>query len=300
MLDGLVNFRGTAMRDSWHAAKIEVDAGEVELLSHLLHEAGCNGIVEDLSGGARATVTAYFDASRESSAALSSRIGSLAREFEALSDLKIDVETLSADEPKKNWRQWFKPFEITRGIFVTPSWERFVPEPGQTAITIDPGMAFGTGLHETTRLCAEAIGGKLREATCPLSVLDVGTGSGLLAIIARKLGAGRVAAVENDPDALAVAIENFAMNGAEPCESSLGIAEVGGTFDVVVANILLLTLIELKDELVAKLAPKGLLVLSGITHDQEERLKNAFSPPLVFKMTRRMGEWSCMCFEYLS
>ncbi|HPM41291.1 MAG TPA: 50S ribosomal protein L11 methyltransferase [bacterium] len=285
------------MKDSWHEARIEVDAGEVELLSHLLHELGCNGVVEEPSVGARATVKAYFDASKESPSALSSRISSLACEFKALSNIRIDVATLSANEWKQNWRQWFKPFEITRGIFVTPSWERFSPEPGHTAVTIDPGMAFGTGLHETTRLCAEAIGEKLCEAPSPLSLLDVGTGSGLLAIIAEKLGAGRIAAVENDPDALAVAVENFAKNGAEHCESSLEIARVEGRFDIVVANILLLTLIELKDELVAKLAPGGTLVLSGITHDQEERLKNAFSPPLAFEKATQMGEWSCMLFK---
>lgn len=280
------------MRESWHAATIEAGAAEAEILSHLLHQAGCNGIVEEVPPAAnRLRLTAYFSAAEEDAATLASRLRSALAPFAVLSGLAINIVTSASNEWRENWRQWFKPFAIVPGIIVSPSWESYRPAAGEALITLDPGMAFGTGLHQTTKLCAEAIARDPRG-----SLLDVGTGSGLLAIIARRLGMHTIVAVENDPDALAVAEENFAINGVDAVTTAGDLAVIDGAFDIVVANILLLTLIELRDRLVGRVAPGGRLILSGITRDQEERIAQTFAPPLALAGTTRLDEWSCMTF----
>ena len=271
------------MRESWHAVTIRIKAEDVEIASHLLHEAGCNGIVEEpANGDAPALITAYFNATDEEQSALALRIREAFAPFPSIAGIDIAIVTSAANEWQENWRQWFRPFSIVPGIVVAPSWEQYAPRDGESVITLDPGMAFGTGLHQTTKLCAEAIYKtvgilKHQEKGRRLdSLLDVGTGSGLLAIIARNLGFEKIAAVENDPDALMVARENFEINKISGVATHASLDEVKDAFDLVVANILLLTLVELRDKLIAATAPGGTLILSGITGDQEARIAEAF------------------------
>jgi ribosomal protein L11 methyltransferase len=160
-------------------------------------------------------------------------------------------------------------------------------------------MAFGTGTHPTTALCLAAISEAVT-ARPGLSVLDVGTGSGLLAIAARKLGAGRTVAVDVDPVAVRVAGENAARNGVALELSGAPAGEVRGAFDLVVANILANTLVELAPALDARLAPGGTLVLSGILAPQADEVRAAHvarglrpAPP----RERREGEWVALVLE---
>lgn len=281
------------MKEIWHSVTIEIAREDSGTASHLFHEAGCNGVWEDeLKGQNRVRLCAYFRADKTQSE-LSDNLKNAFKPFPAFASLTLGIVTSAQNEWRDKWRQWFKPFEIASGLIVAPSWEEYKTKTGETLITLDPGMAFGTGLHETTKLCAEAIFNSLAGRS---SLLDVGTGSGLLAIVAAKLGVQKIAAVENDPDAVLVARENFKINGIEGIEVASSLDLVAEKFEIVVANILLMTLIELKDRLVHALAPKGILILSGITRDQEERLKAAFSPPLDLVKTTTMKEWSCMIF----
>ena len=285
------------MREFWHAAKIELERDGVDLASHLLFEAGCNGIVEEAQpAGEVAVLTAYFSAEGEEASALSSRIISAFAPHPLLAAARMEIVTSEANEWRDSWRQWFKPFAIVPGVVVSPSWEDYKPKEDEMVITLDPGMAFGTGLHQTTQLCAQAIFDACSSASTPASLLDVGTGSGLLAMVAHKLGVRRIFVVENDPDALAVAGENFELNGVRGIGEANQLSTEGATFDLVVANILLLTLIELRDSLVERTALGGLLVLSGITEDQEQKILETFSPVLKLISTTRKDEWSCMTF----
>lgn len=283
------------MKESWHAVTIKIAGEDIETASHLFHEAGCNGVLED-----DGLVRAYFSADIDQKT-LRARLTESFKLFPAFNGLSFEIVTSAQNDWREGLRQWFKPFEIVPGIVVAPSWEKYRPTHGEKVITLDPGMAFGTGLHETTKLCANAIShlvpisDPLALDPSPLALLDVGTGSGLLAIVARRLGIKKISAVENDPDAAEVARENFRINGCAGIKIAPSLDQIESKFDVIVANILLLTLTELKDKLIGHLAGDS-LILSGITNDQEEKLENAFSPPLTLKEITRMGEWSCMTF----
>jgi ribosomal protein L11 methyltransferase len=172
----------------------------------------------------------------------------------------------------EGWKKDFRPLDVGR-VRVRPSWIHEPPPPGAVEVVIDPGMAGAT-------------------------VLDVGTGSGLLAIAARKLGAARVAANDVDPKAVEVARENAAANGVELEIVEAPLPGIPGTFDVVVANILANTLVELAPELAAKLAPGGVLLLSGLLHPQEDEVRRAYvALGLAPLPGRREGEWSLVALE---
>jgi ribosomal protein L11 methyltransferase len=171
------------------------------------------------------------------------------------------------------------------------------PPPGSAEVVLDPGMAFGTGTHATTSLCLGAIDDFLARRP-GASMLDVGTGSGLLAIAARKLGAGRVAANDNDPVAVAVAAENAARNGADLELTGEPPAAIPGRFDLVVANILANVLVELAPELAGRMAPGGELVLAGILVPQEEEVRAPFAAQGLLPLPgERRGEWSLLRFR---
>jgi len=187
------------------------------------------------------------------------------------------------------------PLQVGR-VFLRPSWIEAEPPPGSVEVVLDPGMAFGTGTHPTTALCLEAVGDFLSRRP-GAAVLDVGTGSGLLAIAARRLGAGRVVATDNDPVALRVAAENASRNGAALELIEAPLASVAGAFDLVVANILANVLVELAPELSGHLSPGGELVLAGVLVPQEEEVRAAFAGRGLEGLSgSREGEWSLLRF----
>jgi ribosomal protein L11 methyltransferase len=197
-----------------------------------------------------------------------------------------------------NWKVHFKPVRIGERLVIKPTWEEYQKLPEDLVIQIDPGMAFGTGAHPTTRMCLESMericlhenGGKL-----PSPVLDVGTGSGVLSIAAALLGAERIVAVDIDPEAVRVTQENLELNEVASVveASTTPLDEVSGEFVVVVANILAEELVRLAGELSAKLAPGGWLILSGILTEKAEMVAAAF-PELEMIESPREAEWSCL------
>lgn len=194
---------------------------------------------------------------------------------------------------KTRWRDLFHPMQVSPRLVVSPSWERMPVLPaGTREIEIDPGMAFGTGQHETTQLCLRAV-----DALCTQSsrVLDVGTGSGILAIAARLLGAREVAGTDNDPDAIRVARENAGKNQVEIDFSETPLDALQGTFDLVLANILAPTLVEMARSIARRLAPGGVCVLAGILLPQADGVIAAYAAaglPLVQR--DEIGEWVCL------
>jgi ribosomal protein L11 methyltransferase len=194
----------------------------------------------------------------------------VARELGAETPLEIAEQDWSVA-----WRKHHRTMRVGPRSWVHPPWEP-APSPG-AAVVIDPGMAFGTGSHATTALCLERCDELLSDVP-GTDLLDVGTGSGVIAILARKLGAGRVAATDNDPIALEAARAAAALNGVSGIEWALTSdpGSVSGEFGIVIANILLNTLEELSPRIAGKVAPGGHLVLSGLLSAQGDAAERAY------------------------
>jgi ribosomal protein L11 methyltransferase len=213
----------------------------------------------------------------------------------ARAELGGAVAEVTDEDWGEGWKKDFRPLDVGR-VRVRPSWIDEPTPPGAVEVVLDPGMAFGTGTHPTTSLCLAALS-DLLTARPGASVLDVGTGSGLLAIAARKLGAGRVAANDEDPVAVRVAGENAARNGAALELTVDPVEAIAGTFDVVVANILANVLVALAPALATKVAPGGVLLLSGILAPQEDEVRRAHVAQGLAPVPggdRRQGEWSLL------
>ena len=207
------------------------------------------------------------------------------------------VEEIVGDAWRDAWKEHYRPFSLTPGLVVRPPWEEYEPQPGERVLELEPGRAFGTGLHATTTLVARALSAeksRLKDAR----VLDVGTGSGILGLAALLLGADRVVLTDIDPDAIEVARENAARNGLLERVSLHATTdlEAFGTFPVVVANIEARVLVPMAKELSARLAPGGLLVLSGILVGQEDEVRSAYAA-LSPVSTEVSGEWVALAFH---
>lgn len=189
-------------------------------------------------------------------------------------------------------QEQFPPTQISARLWIVPSWHQ-VPEPPAIAVRLDPGVAFGTGTHPTTRLCLAWLDANLKSGA---NVLDYGCGSGILAIAAGKLGAAQIVGTDIDPQALAAARANSMTNGVPASytdPNSLGAA----TFDVVLANILSNPLKLLAPALVARVAPHGALVLSGVLERQADEVIAAYraaDPTLNLGVWRADDGWVCL------
>jgi ribosomal protein L11 methyltransferase len=186
------------------------------------------------------------------------------------------------------WKEHYRPVRAGRRVVVTPPWQEYDAKESDVVVVLDPGMAFGTGTHPTTRLCLTALEDELKPGD---AVFDVGTGSGILAIAAVLLGASRVDAVDIEPVSVRQAKENFERNNvADRVRIAEGSADkagsFGGTYDLVLANIIARILVEISSDLVAAVRPGGTLVLSGIIEPKEEDVLQAFRR-LGFELRRR-------------
>jgi ribosomal protein L11 methyltransferase len=211
-----------------------------------------------------------------------------------------EVHQVRQEDWAEDWKQHFRAVRIGSRLVVKPTWEPFGLEKGDVVVALDPGMAFGTGTHGTTRLCLEALARRFDQAPLPDRVLDVGTGSGILAIAAAALGASRVLACDIDQTACDTARENARLNGVEERLEVTGrpLSELEGQFEMVLANILAEENIRLAPELVAKLADGGTLILSGILHEKEPPVIEAFRAyGLAGPEISRQEEWSCLVYR---
>jgi ribosomal protein L11 methyltransferase len=192
------------------------------------------------------------------------------------------------------WKEHYKPLRIGRHLVVCPAWETVDRRPGDILLRMDPGMAFGTGLHPTTRMCLEVLETRTLSG---MDVLDMGTGSGILAIAAARLGARSVLALDTDQVAVESAGENCALNDVAESvvvrRGSLADLEPFHQWDLILANILAPVLIEmLRDGVAAHLRPGGAMVLSGIIEDQTSEVEAALeSQGLVLLERLQINDW---------
>ncbi len=300
------------MKDEWIVIEVKVKGEFVDLVSAVLAEHGCSGTVveerkldtffvpdDDLNPAADYVLKTYFDAVSDPQA-LVAELEVIFRNMPILKNQTFSLQSgseIKMEDWSESWKQNFSTFHIGGRLVVRPSWEDYIPQADEVVIEIDPGMAFGTGTHGTTQLCLETIAELLNYSDPPVNMLDVGTGSGILALGAAALGCPEIIANDIDPIACHVARENIEKNHyAEQVEiSETPLEELPGQFELIVANILAEENIRLRHDLFEHLSPGGWLVLSGVLQEKEQLVRDGFSDlPLEFFPSRYQDEWVCL------
>ena len=226
-----------------------------------------------------------------------------ARFFEMGIEAELLQRTVDESEWENSWKQYYKPVFVGERIAVIPKWEEYEQKPTDVVIKMDPGMAFGTGTHETTRLCLLLIEKYMQKGS---TVLDVGTGSGILSICAEKLGAGKICAYDIDAVAVRVAKENFADNGCKNIECGVSdlVRDVqmpnGKPFDMVIANIVADIIIRMLPDLHKFIRRDTTLLLSGIIADSAQRVRQC-AEENGFVMIEEISEndWKGFAMRYI-
>ena len=253
---------------NWKEVNVEVDKESFEAVANIMNELGSNGLVFDESEN-RVKLTAYYNDDENFPLLLET----LKKRIHELTDYALNAgETVIIVQERKdedwttNWHKFFKPLEIGEKFIIAPSWEN-PEEKERKIIRIDPGMAFGIGSHETTRLCIEQmekhIGGNLQGKR----MLDIGTGTGILAIAAAHLGIEDIVAVDIDPVAVEAARENIRINQVgDKVEVLQGdmTENVRGSFSIITANLIHNLVIKLLPSLPPFLEEDAITILSGI------------------------------------
>ena len=272
---------------------VDVSAEEADEAGAYLFELGAQG-VEERDGMTLSKSTGLGIVTLV--AAFADRVAAEAALAEVDASWSPRIEEIVGDAWRDAWKEHYHPFALTPRITVRPPWEEHAPtRDDERVLELEPGRAFGTGLHATTSLVARVLDREAARFSGKV-VLDVGTGSGILALVALVLGAVKVVAVDVDPEAVAVTRENATRNGlADRVEASTtDIADIPGTFPVVVANIEARVLVPLAEELGARVDAGGLLVLSGILAGQEDDVQKAYASFSLIA-TEREGEWVSLC-----
>lgn len=272
-----------------------------ELLSHWLIDLTERGVSATPAGGAE-QVTAYCADPSQAERVVAEaqrRWADLASTYRLPSTLPVVVETISEQDWANSWKAYYHPLRIGERLVVKPTWEKWPPadqpeqaRPGDLIIEMDPEMAFGTGTHETTRMCLELLQRHLRPGD---TVADLGAGSGILSIAAVLLGSGPVRAWELDPVAAQVARRNCARNDvAEQCTVETGDAlqALSGHYDLVIANVHTPFLLRLIPRLGDCLRPGGRVILSGASETSHAALLAALAEAgLALLEECHQGEW---------
>ncbi len=274
----------------------------------------------EADGGIVHVITGYLDG-RDMEQGL---LEEMEKELSGLDDffcgsggVRFHTGVLPPEDWHQGWKKYFKPVKVGSRIVVKPSWEPYVPGRDELVLDIDPGQAFGTGTHATTSMVLEEMeslwqerqwsppgpgtGVESAHAGAP-RVLDVGTGTGILAMAAARLGAGEVVGLDVDPVAVEAARENVMRNGlhGRVSVSTTPLWKLDQTFTVVLANLDRDTIVLLSKDLARRVEPGGVMILSGILVEQVERVTGAMEESgliLVKRVEDDRGEWACLRLE---
>lgn len=289
--------------NDWMQVKVLTTTAGADLVSEILLEAGSEGtMIEDRNDvfenqrpegqwdiidpaiadriGEDVKVTGYYPIDENRNNVISSIASALGR-LQALTPdvdlgkLEMQVQGFENEDWSESWKKSFKPIRLGEHIVICPGWLEYEKQPDDKVIEIDPGMAFGTGTHETTGMCAALIEKYVQPGQ---RVIDIGTGSGILAIVAAHMGAKEVLATDLDAVAVRVAAENAALNGFGDkidcrCGDLLDVVDASG--DVVIANIIADVILMLAKPVRARIVPNGVFICSGIAIDRREDVRRA-------------------------
>ncbi len=193
-------------------------------------------------------------------------------------DAVVEVISVNEDDWANNWKKYYHPIRVGKNLVIKPSWIDYEKQENDIIVELDPGMAFGTGTHETTRMCMVHLEKYINENS---RVLDVGCGSGILSITSLLIGAKEVTGVDIDPVAVKVAIENGEMNNFRAPQYNIKrgnlVDEAQGKYDVIVANIIADVIIAVCGDVKQFVADDGVFISSGIICDRKEDVKKAFA-----------------------
>jgi ribosomal protein L11 methyltransferase len=278
---------------AYHEFIIRISDTFKDTLMQRLSEKGCLGMIENDD-----TFTAYFPSTLDIDT-IKSDLSLLAALFEKAGydhELTYDYSLIREKDWNETWKKGFQPLDVGNQFTILPPWETIKKD--RINLVIDPGMAFGTGHHETTRSCLVLIE-NYAPTTSNENFLDLGTGTGILAIAARKLGYRHVVGIDTDILAIHAARENVIINNVPDVEIKEEIlAELRETFDVIAANLISGVLVLLAPVLLLHMNPGGLAILSGILTGQEDEVIEAMEQAgLRLRETYRDGKWVSLVME---
>lgn len=308
------------MQGKWIEIKVITTSEALEPVSGIFYSMDCKGVAiedpEDILnreqgpltwdfadinileyGGKAASIKAYFSEDDNPSTIvkyIEEKLKIIKGSGINIGEGKVLYAIVKEEDWANNWKKYYKPTKIGKHIVVKPIWENYSNKDNELIIELDPGMAFGTGTHETTRMCVEALEKNVEANSV---IYDIGTGSGILAIAAAKLGAKEVLGVDLDPVAVDSAEQNVQhnkLNNIKIIEGNL-VEVVEGKADIVVANIIAEIICILIDDVKKVLKTGGLFISSGIIHERREmvidKLENSGFQVLE---VNKDGEWNCI------
>ena len=284
-------------RKKWIELSFRIDPVAREALSAFLFDLGSTGIVSEDFGDP--ALRAYFPSDCDPEAVASRTqvfLEELGRVFTEMRRPVWAWQRMEDEDWSLAWRRFFHPTRITPNLLILPAWETPAADETGHIIRIDPGLAFGTGQHPTTQMCLKALE-RASSNRGAWSMLDLGTGSGLLAIYGVLLGAEPVLALDVDEDALAWAARNLELNFVQQqiTLSKTPVEDCRENFDVVAANLIFGEIMRLLPHLPRLLAPEGLLILSGLLDSQLNEVARASTVHgLVVQDTLLQDEWGCL------
>jgi len=265
---------------------IHMPDADREALIQKLSELGTLGVIEQ-----RTDMIAYFPHTADMDS-ITSELNVIQALFDSSGREHISFKHVLVPDQDWNatWQKSFTAIDIGERFTVLPPWEQ--PKDGKINLIVDPAMAFGTGHHGTTRSCLLLME-RLAPRTTQERFLDIGTGTGILAIAAAKLGFKQILGVDTDPLAVDAAIKNCVVNQTEQVKIQAGsVADVPGTYDFIAANLISLVLVKLAPDIAAHLAPSGIAVLSGMLTGQDEEVTAAMQMAGLELMEKRVdGKW---------
>ena len=282
----------------WHALELTFVKAAESAITPQLWNAGTTGLEVSADNAASVTLRAYFDAAPDvEKLRLDIHQALTYLHLPASALTHLEALTIADQDWLTEWKKGYEPMNIGARWLVTPSWKREQVEAGdRLLIQIDPGMAFGTGTHETTRGCLELLEKYWPQLPAESSLLDVGTGTGILAIAAIKMQPkATVIAFDNDPEAITVAEENAEINGVADVltlETNRLASYEGQQFDLVLANLTADVLVPLADGLSQVVKPHGVLIVSGILGKQgNDVLQTLLASGFSLLESKPDGEW---------
>ena len=282
----------------WLQVSVTVDGEIAEAVADVMSRFAPGGVAIEVQGeripltGGTATVKAYLPSGPDTTR-VQKKVEEALWHLGQISPIpEPSFSTVAEEDWADAWKEHFYPVRIGERIVVKPTWREFEAAPGDVILELDPGMAFGTGLHPTTQMCLLALEERIEPGMC---VLDLGTGSGILALAAAKLGAAAVLALDTDPVAVTAAQENVRRNGvAERVTVVHGsLNHVADTYDLVVVNILAKVIVALAGEgLAERVKPRGGWVAAGIIEPQVGEVVAALEAAgLQVTARRQISDW---------